>query len=106
MTDEPLRYQNRRASAATFASLNEVLLAGEIGVVKDADEFRIGDGTTAWNDLPAYQGTAAVIALVFPQLATLDRPDPADAATYFDTDLGKPAWSTGSAWVDATGTVI
>ena len=25
---------------------------------------------------------------------------------YFDTDLGKPIWNNGGAWVDATGTVV
>lgn len=51
---ETFRYQNRRASAATWTALNPVLLAGEIGVEKDTDRFKIGDGVTAWNDLPYY----------------------------------------------------
>jgi hypothetical protein len=38
--------------------------------------------------------------------ATADRPTdlPADASfVFFDSDLGKPVFWTGSAWVDATG---
>lgn len=99
-SDDDRRFKNRRARAATWASENPVLLAGEIGVVKDADEFRIGDGVTAWNDLPPY-GPAQ-----FLPYTTAGRPLPAAATTYFDTTLNIPAWSDGTDWRDATGTVI
>jgi hypothetical protein len=38
--------------------------------------------------------------------ATTARPDPATVwvgLQFFDTTLGKPVWSNGTAWVDATG---
>lgn len=41
--------------------------------------------------------------------ATADRPDPTlIGAGYmiFDSDLGKPIWSNGTAWVDATGAIV
>lgn len=41
--------------------------------------------------------------------ATASRPPASTAgvgAMWFDTTLGKPIWSTGSAWVDATGTAV
>lgn len=41
--------------------------------------------------------------------ATGSRPAAATAGTgamWFDTTLGKPIWSTGAAWVDATGAVV
>jgi hypothetical protein len=35
------------------------------------------------------------------------RPDsPVTGQECFDTDLGKPVWWNGSAWVDATGTAV
>lgn len=39
--------------------------------------------------------------------ATVDRPSAATAGAgtmYYDTTLGKPVWSNGSAWKDAAGT--
>lgn len=115
--DSTLRYCNRRASAATWTSLNPVLLAGELGIEKDTDRFKIGDGVTAWNDLPYYESAALILtaaALLFaplndPPFATVDRPDPVEAGAggrYYDTTLGKPAWSDGTDWRDAAGTVI
>lgn len=53
-----------------------------------------GDGSALTN-LPVNAGTTAA--------------RPVSVATgfmYFDTDLGKPIWYNGSAWVDATGTVV
>lgn len=39
--------------------------------------------------------------------ATEDRPEtPEDFEFYFDTDLGKPIWYSGTEWVDATGTAV
>ena len=37
--------------------------------------------------------------------STATRPSPAIGAgrSIFDTTLGRPLWSTGAAWVDATG---
>jgi hypothetical protein len=47
--------QHRRDSAAQWVSVNPVLAAGELGVETDTLNFKIGDGTTAWNSL-AYRG--------------------------------------------------
>ena len=52
--------QLKRATAARWAELNYVLAAGEPGYVTDAVDKRfclkIGDGKTAWNDLPFVGG--------------------------------------------------
>lgn len=42
--------QFRRDNAAVWASENPILAEGEIGVELDTDLFKIGDGSTAWND--------------------------------------------------------
>lgn len=47
------RIQNRRDTAARWAKFNPVLLEGEIGYVTDnPNQYKIGDGIHAWNDLP------------------------------------------------------
>lgn len=52
------KFQMRNDTAANWASVNPVLLIGEIGFENDTNKFKFGDGTTAWNNLP-YAGTDA-----------------------------------------------
>src|SRR5947207_11560385 len=47
------RMQQRRGTAADWAAANPVLADGEIGFVTDTGEFKLGNGSTAWNALPA-----------------------------------------------------
>lgn len=59
------RFVPRRRTEAEWISLNEVLLNSEIGVVTDKGTprpFKIGDGTTPWNDLPYSSDLFAVAA--------------------------------------------
>lgn len=54
------RIQQRRDTAARWAQFNPVLLEGEVGyVTDDPNQYKIGDGTHAWNDLPlrGFDGT-------------------------------------------------
>lgn len=46
------RFRMRRGLAATWASLNDVLLDGEIGLERDTGKIKIGNGSTPWNSLP------------------------------------------------------
>lgn len=50
----------KRGTAARWAELNLVLEAGEPGFVIDENRFKVGDGVTAWNDLP-YMGESNVV---------------------------------------------
>lgn len=52
--------QFKRGTAARWAELNLVLEAGQPGFVTDENRLKIGDGLTAWNDLP-YIGEDNVI---------------------------------------------
>ena len=52
--------QFKRGVAARWAEFNPVLQAGEPGFVTDENRLKIGDGITAWNDLP-YQGENSVV---------------------------------------------
>ena len=55
------RIQLRNDTAANWESANPILLKGEVGVVLGAAgekaRFKIGDGTTAWNDLEFSDGS-------------------------------------------------
>lgn len=52
-----ISFRFRRGTAATWASVNPVLAAGEPGRATDTGLFKIGDGSTAWNSLlPAFAG--------------------------------------------------
>lgn len=45
--------QQRRDTTAQWAAKNPVLLDGELGLVTDnPNSYKVGDGVTAWNDLP------------------------------------------------------
>lgn len=44
--------QNKRGLAATWVLQNPTLASGEMGIEKDTDKFKFGDGVTEWNDLP------------------------------------------------------
>lgn len=54
------RIQQRRDTAARWAQFNPILLEGEVGYVLDSpNQYKIGDGVNAWNNLPlrGYSGT-------------------------------------------------
>ena len=42
----------KRGTAARWVELNPILAAGEPGFEYDTKRLKIGDGNTAWNDLP------------------------------------------------------
>lgn len=46
------RIQLRRDSAANWTASNPVLSDGEVGLEQDTSQFKVGNGTTAWADLP------------------------------------------------------
>ena len=48
----PVRLQFRRGTAAQWESANPVLSQGELGLTYDTGQFKVGDGSTAWNALP------------------------------------------------------
>lgn len=55
-----VQIQFRRGTAAAWTAANPILADGEMGIESDTDQFKVGDGLTAWTSL-AYgglQGTA------------------------------------------------
>lgn len=73
------RIQFRRDTKANWASVNPVLMEGEIGLETDTNHIKIGDGSTAWNSLDygigitnITQETGQSSDLVMSQRATTD----------------------------------
>lgn len=52
--------QFKRGVASRWEELNPILEAGQPGFVTDENRLKLGDGATAWNDLP-YIGEASVV---------------------------------------------
>ena len=54
--------KQRRDTKANWAATNPVLLDGELGIVSDDPNlYKVGDGATAWNDLP-FRGCDGTLA--------------------------------------------
>ena len=126
------RLQLRNDTAENWSSKNPVLLKGEVGIELGAsaaqNKFKVGDGTTAWNDLGYTFDLAAIIAQI-PKggsvyelskssleesddtiLATVDDPENGDVAvittTVDDTEYEKSGYIyNGTAWVALSGMV-
>lgn len=49
------KIQHRRDTAERWKQYNPILLEGEVGYELDTDQYKLGDGEHAWNDLP-YRG--------------------------------------------------
>ena len=47
-----VKIQLRRDTASNWSTNNPVLAEGEIGIEIDTTLMKVGDGTSAWNDLP------------------------------------------------------
>jgi hypothetical protein len=65
-----VRIQLRRGTAAEWISANTVLAAGETGVERDTEKFKIGDGVTAWNSLAYFTGVGGSDPTITPKLAS------------------------------------
>lgn len=55
--------QQRRDPAAIWAATNPVLYEGEVGWESDNKRGKLGDGVTAWNDLPYLNITPPVVSV-------------------------------------------
>jgi len=50
----------KRGKSTSWIKKNMVLEPGEVGVELDTHQIKVGDGSTAWNDLP-YVGSTKVV---------------------------------------------
>lgn len=91
-------------SAVTGATGYKLYRSTTSGVYTGSARVALLGAVTTYTDT----GTA-LAAEAPPAIATAGRPSAVFrgvGARMFDTFLGKPIWSTGAAWVDATGTVV
>jgi hypothetical protein len=87
-----VQIQFRRDTDANWTSANPTLAAGEMGINTTTNQFKIGNGSTAWNSL-SYAPISGTVA----QLNAIEDVTITSAA---NGDLLK--WN-GSAWVNAAG---
>lgn len=67
--------QFKRGRAERWRELNIVLQAGEPGYVIDENRLKIGDGVTAWNDLPYMFESCVVNASTHYDFPSIGRED-------------------------------
>ena len=84
-----VQIQFRRDTGANWASANTVLAAGEMGINTTTNQFKIGDGTTAWNSL-SYAPLSGTIAQL----------DAIEDVTITSATSGQFLKWNGSAWVN------
>lgn len=72
--------QLRRGSLSQWSTANPILAVGEIGFVTDDLSYKIGDGSTAWNSLPARELTGVFESAVFESYDATTEPSPPGAA--------------------------
>jgi hypothetical protein len=85
-------FQHRHDTSTNWTSANPTLAAGEFGYETNTHNFKIGDGTTAWNSL-------AYTAIITPPAWT-----PLTATTDFATTAASTSTITMN--VDKTATII
>ena len=57
--------QVKRGSAALATSTNPILAEGEFGYETDTRRLKVGDGSTAYNDLPYFSGLTPILAIEY-----------------------------------------
>ena len=87
-----VQIQFRRDTGANWASANTVLAEGEMGINTTTNQFKIGNGSTAWNSL-SYAPLSGTVA-------QLDAIEDVTITSATNGDLLK--WN-GTAWVNAAG---
>lgn len=90
--------QLRHDTSANWTAANPVLAGGEIGVEIDTNHFKVGNGSTAWNDLD-YQGSGSGLSLAeadarYARLSQIGQPNGVagldDSALLNENDLPIP----------------
>lgn len=61
----------RRGTAVEWTNINPILAVGELGYEIDTDQFKIGNGTSPWEDRPYHVDENAVTALISAAIGAL-----------------------------------
>jgi hypothetical protein len=84
-----VQIQFRRDTGANWSSANPTLAAGEMGINTTTNQFKIGDGTTAWNSL-SYAPLSGTVAQL----------DAIEDVTITSASSGQFLKWNGTAWVN------
>jgi hypothetical protein len=82
-----VQIQFRRGTASAWTSANPTLAEGEMGIETDTDQFKIGDGLTAWTSLGygGIAGTAGTNGQGVPTGGTVGQVLRKNSSTNYDT---------------------
>jgi hypothetical protein len=84
----PIRIQNRRGTASEWTTANPTLSSGEIGFETDTGKFKIGNGSTEWDDLP-YSSSSSSLASIG-DLTDVDTSDKTNGSIlYYDSSASR-----------------
>jgi hypothetical protein len=83
-----LTLQFRRGTASQWSTANPTLAAGEMGIETNTNQFKLGDGTTLWNDLPygGIQGPPAQLSSIV-SISTLTTSTITTDSIYFKSSI-------------------
>ena len=84
MQQRRIRIIHRYNTAAVWASYNPILLTGEIGIESDTASLKVGDGATAWTDLPYFVQAGASSEQVLGNTIVIDGQQRPSAALQYD----------------------
>jgi len=86
-----IQLQFRRDTSTNWTSTNPLLASGEMGIELDTHTFKIGDGTSRWNNLPygGLQGPAGPAGLIPPSASA-----PGQVLTYIGPNPSNISWQT------------
>jgi len=88
-----VQIQLRRGTAAQWTAANPILAEGEMGVETDTEQFKVGNGSSAWTSLSYATGV--------PVLSNSERNalTPYIGQVIYNTDTDELQFWNGSAWV-------
>lgn len=81
--------QLRRDISANWTSNNPTLASGEMGVVTDTGNYKIGDGITDWNSLAYNELSSVLTAATFTNVADPSAPAPGTLVMYGKAIAGR-----------------
>lgn len=86
------KIQIRRGNLSEWTDANPILAVGEIGYVKDRNEFKFGDGTSTWSQLP-YASNNMKVSETVPVTAVA-------GDLWYESDTGSTFIYYDSTWVE------
>lgn len=95
----------RRGTAAAWTAANPTLAAGEHGFETDTDQFKIGDGVTAWNDITSYYKKLSAATLGAETVAATAKATPVDADNMTITDSAASHVWKKVTWANVKATI-